>query len=135
TVEGKQAENFRKLVLAMSEDIRVLLVKLADRLHNMRTLGGFDRPDKQRRIARETLDIYAPLAERIGMHKLKEELEDLAFSYLNPEARESISARQQFLRKEGNDIVSKIIDSLKRLMVEAKIEADISGREKTRYSI
>lgn len=135
TVEGKQAENFRKLVLAMSEDIRVLLVKLADRLHNMRTLGAFDRPDKQRRIARETLEIYAPLAERIGMHKLKEELEDLSFSYLNPEARESIAARQGFLRKEGNDIVKKIIDTLSASMKEAGIKAEITGREKTRYSI
>lgn len=135
TVEGKQAENFRKLVLAMSEDIRVLLVKLADRLHNMRTLGAFDKPDKQRRIARETLEIYAPLAERIGMHKLKEELEDLSFGYLNPEARESIAARQSFLRKEGNDIVKKIIDTLSKLMKEAGINAEITGREKTRYSI
>ena len=135
TVEGKQAENFRKLVLAMSEDIRVLLVKLADRLHNMRTLGAFDKPDKQRRIARETLEIYAPLAERIGMHKLKEELEDLSFGYLNPEARESIAARQSFLRKEGNDIVKKIIDTLSKLMKEAGIKAEITGREKTRYSI
>lgn len=135
TVEGKQAENFRKLVLAMSEDIRVLLVKLADRLHNMRTLGAFDRPDKQRRIARETLDIYAPLAERIGMHKVKEELEDLSFSYLNPEARESISARQTFLRKEGNDVVRKIIGELNRMMIAANINAEVTGREKTRYSI
>lgn len=135
TVEGKQAENFRKLVLAMSEDIRVLLVKLADRLHNMRTLGAFDRPDKQRRIARETLEIYAPLAERIGMHKVKEELEDLAFSYLNPEARESIAARQAFLRKEGNDVVKKIIGNLQDLVKEAGIKAEVTGREKTRYSI
>jgi GTP pyrophosphokinase len=99
TVEGKQAENFRKLVLAMSEDIRVLLVKLADRLHNMQTLHHFsDRIDKQRRIARETIEIYAPLAERIGMHKFKEQLEDLSFSFLYPEARESISKRLSFLR-------------------------------------
>ncbi len=135
TVEGKQAENFRKLVLAMSEDIRVLLVKLSDRLHNMRTLGAFNRPDKQRRIARETLEIYAPLAERIGMHKIKEELEDLTFGFLNPEARESIATRQSYLRKEGKDIVKKIIDDLNKLMVESKIKADITGREKTRYSI
>jgi guanosine-3',5'-bis(diphosphate) 3'-pyrophosphohydrolase len=135
TVEGKQAENFRKLVLAMSEDIRVLLVKLADRLHNMRTLGAFDRPDKQRRIARETLEIYAPLAERIGMHKVKEELEDLSFSYLNPEARDSIMARLQFLRKESGDVVKKIISELQELMAKAAINAEVTGREKTRYSI
>ncbi len=135
TVEGKQAENFRKLVLAMSEDIRVLLVKLADRLHNMRTLDAFNRPDKQRRIARETLDIYAPLAERIGMHKVKEELEDLSFGFLSPEARESISARMSFLRKEGGDVVQKIIANLTVLMKQASIKADVTGREKTRYSI
>ncbi len=135
TIEGKQAENFRKLVLAMSEDIRVLLVKLADRLHNMRTLGAFNRPDKQRRIARETVEIYAPLAERIGMHKIKEELEDLSFAFLNPEAREGISNRLAFLRKEGSGVSQKIISTLKTLMKEANIDAEVTGREKTRYSI
>jgi guanosine-3',5'-bis(diphosphate) 3'-pyrophosphohydrolase len=135
TVEGKQAENFRKLVLAMSEDIRVLLVKLADRLHNMRTLHHIEKPEKRRRIARETLEIYAPLAERIGIHKIKEELEDLAFGYLNPEARESITNRLSFLRKEGTDIVNAIIKELQGLMKEATIDASITGREKTRYSI
>lgn len=136
TAQGKQAENFRKLVLAMSEDIRVLLVKLADRLHNMRTLHHFDdRPDKRRRIAQETLEIYAPLAERIGIHKIKEELEDLAFAQLNPEARESISNRLAFLRKEGTDIVKNIIAELQRLMDEADIQAEVTGREKTRFSI
>ncbi len=135
TVEGKQAENFRKLVLAMSEDIRVLLVKLADRLHNMRTLHHISKPEKRRRIARETLEIYAPLAERIGTHKIKEELEDLAFGYLNPEARESITNRLSFLRQEGNDLVNKIIEQLKSLVEKEGIEAKITGREKTRYSI
>src|SRR3984957_15202687 len=96
--QTKQAENFRKLVLAMSEDIRVLLVKLADRLHNMRTLHFIKDPEKRRRIARETMEIYAPLAERMGMHQMKDELEDLSFAHLNPEARESITNRLSFLR-------------------------------------
>lgn len=135
TVEGKQAENFRKLLLAMSEDIRVLLVKLADRLHNMRTLHHFDKPEKRRRIARETLDIYAPLAERIGVHKIKEELEDLSFGYINPEARESITNRLSFLRKEGTNVVNIIIQELEGLIKEAGINGQASGREKTRYSI
>jgi len=135
TVEGKQAENFRKLVLAMSEDIRVLLVKLADRLHNMRTLHNFTNDEKQRRIARETIEIYAPLAERIGLHKIKEELEDLSFGFMNPEARESISNRLSFLRAEGTEIVKTIITDLKKLLGQSGIEADVTGREKTRYSI
>ena len=135
TVEGKQAENFRKLVLAMSEDIRILLVKLADRLHNMRTLHHFTKDDKRKRIARETIDIYAPLAERIGLHELKEELEDLAFSHLNPEARESITNRLSFLRTEGNEIVKVIIKDLTALLKKNSITAGVMGREKTRYSI
>lgn len=135
TVEGKQAENFRKLLLAMSEDIRVLLVKLADRLHNMRTLHHIQKPEKRFRIARETLDIYAPLAERVGLHKIKEDLEDLAFSYLNAEARDSITNRLAFLRQEGSDVVSTIIRELGRLIKDAGINAQITGREKTRYSI
>lgn len=135
TVEGKQAENFRKLVLAMSEDIRVLLVKLADRLHNMRTLHHFPKPEKRRRIARETLDIYAPLAERIGLHRLKEELEDLSFGHLNPEARESITNRLSFLRAEGTEIVKIIITELKKILGESGIASEVAGREKTRYSI
>lgn len=135
TAEGKQAENFRKLVLAMSEDIRVLLVKLADRLHNMRTLHHVTKIDKRRRIARETLEIYAPLAERIGIHKFKEEMEDLAFSHLHPEARDSITKRLSYLRSEGTSIVNMIISTLTKQVEEAGITADVSGREKTRYSI
>src|SRR6202162_2329337 len=110
--QTKQAENFRKLVLAMSEDIRVLLVKLADRLHNMETLRFIKDAEKRRRIARETMDIYAPLAERIGMHRMKDQLEDLAFGELYPDARASIAARLGFLRDQGGDIVSRIVAEL-----------------------
>src|SRR5437588_6468 len=102
--QTKQAENFRKLVLAMSEDIRVLLVKLADRLHNMQTLRYIKDDDKRRRIARETMDIYAPLAERIGMHRMKDELEDLAFAELYADARQSLKTRLAFLREKGGDL-------------------------------
>lgn len=136
TVEGKQAENFRKLVLAMSDDIRVLLVKLADRVHNMRTIQHIEKPEKRRRIARETLEIYAPLAERIGIHKIKEELEDLSFSVINPEARDSIIARLDYLRAEGgSDMVRAIITTLERDLKADGIAAEVQGREKTRYSI
>src|ERR1051325_699317 len=99
--QTKQAENFRKLVLAMSEDIRVLLVKLADRLHNMQTLHFIKDDEKRRRIARETMDIYVPLAERMGMHRVKDQLEDLAFAELHPDARASILARLGFFAREG----------------------------------
>jgi guanosine-3',5'-bis(diphosphate) 3'-pyrophosphohydrolase len=133
--QTKQAENFRKLVLAMSEDIRVLLVKLADRLHNMQTLTYIKDGDKRRRIARETMDIYAPLAERIGMHRMKDELEDLAFGELYPEARQSIRARLAFLREKGGELVPRIIAELSRTLKKAGLEANVSGREKTPYAI
>ena len=130
-----QAENFRKLVLAMSEDIRVLLVKLADRLHNMRTLNYISKKAKRRRIALETMEIYAPLAERIGMQELKNELEDLAFAELNPDARNSIIARLDFLRGDGKDNVTLIIDELEKTFKSKKLKAEVVGREKTPYSI
>jgi guanosine-3',5'-bis(diphosphate) 3'-pyrophosphohydrolase len=134
--QTKQAENFRKLVLAMSEDIRVLLVKLADRLHNMRTLHFIDSADKRRRIARETMDIYAPLAERIGMHRMKDELEDLAFAELHPDARAGIIARLGFLRDRGAGVVPRIIAELEdKLRQGGLARASVSGREKTPYSI
>ena len=135
SAQEKQAENFRKLILAMSEDIRVLLVKLADRLHNMRTLQHV-KPEKQKRIALETIEIYVPLAERIGVHKIKEELEDIAFGILNPEARDSINTRLNFLRAEGGEtVVRRIIDELKKNLKDAGLDAEVKGREKTRYSI
>ena len=130
-----QAENFRKLVLAMSEDIRVLLVKLADRLHNMRTLHHIEEPEKRRRIATETTDIYAPLAERIGMQEMKTELEDLAFAEINPDVRNSILARLDFLRKQGGDLVARIITQLGATLAEAGIKATVVGREKTPYAV
>jgi len=131
----RQAENFRKLLLAMSDDIRVLLVKLADRLHNMRTLHFVKSAEKRNRIARETMEIYAPLAERIGMQGMKDELEDLAFAELNPDARASILTRLEFLRKTGNNPVPRIEEELRRTLAKAGLNAQVSGREKKPYSI
>jgi GTP pyrophosphokinase len=134
--QAKQAENFRKLVLAMSDDIRVLLVKLADRLHNMRTLHFLKNPEKRRRIARETLEIYAPLAERVGTHRMKDELEDLAFGELHPDARDSILSRLGYLRREGGSIVDRVIVELRRVLEEGGLpDVHITGREKSPYSI
>ncbi|HUJ03439.1 MAG TPA: RelA/SpoT family protein, partial [Rhizomicrobium sp.] len=131
----KQAENFRKLMLAMSNDIRVLLVKLADRLHNMRTLNYIKNPEKRGRIAQETFDIYAPLAGRIGMQNMREELEDLAFAELEPEARNSIVTRLDRLTAASGDRVTRIADQLKRKLAENGIEAWVDGRAKRPYSI
>ncbi len=140
-LEGKsenlnQAENFRKLLIAMSEDLRVLLVKLADRMHNMQTLKFIKSPEKRQRIARETVEIYAALAERIGMRNMKDELQDLAFAELYPEARESIITRLEFLRKEGQAELEKTLG-----IIQHKIDAGglptakIYGREKRPFSI
>ncbi len=132
----KQAENFRKLVLAMSRDIRVLIVKLADRLHNMRTLHHVREPERRTRIARETLDIYAPLAERIGMDAIKSELQDLSFGVLEPEARGTIQARLNYLRGHGADVIEEVRDELTRICREAgHAQVDVLGREKSAYSI
>jgi GTP pyrophosphokinase len=132
----KQAENFRKLVLAMSKDIRVLLVKLADRLHNMRTLHYCERPEKRQRVARETMEIYAPLAERIGMDSLKTELQTLAFAQLEPEAYDTIQARLNFLRGQGADVIDEVKQELDRVCREAGAPpVEITGREKSIYSI
>ena len=131
----RQSENFRKLLLAMSEDIRVLLVKLADRLHNMRTLRYVAEPERRHRIAVETMDIYVPLAERIGMQALKDELEDLAFAELNPEARASLLARLEFLRENGEHAVPMITRQIEETLAEVGIAARAVGREKRPYSI
>ncbi len=133
---AKQAENFRKLLVALSEDIRVLLVKLADRLHNMQTLEHIKNPDKRARIAHETLEIYAPLAERIGMRRLKDELQDLSFKELFPEAREGIINRLNFLREQGKAAVDKTVRQIETVLHENGLpNAKVQGREKKPYSI
>ncbi|HUB46589.1 MAG TPA: HD domain-containing protein, partial [Acetobacteraceae bacterium] len=132
----KQAENFRKLVLAMSKDIRVLLVKLADRLHNMRTLHFVREADRRRRIARETMEIYAPLAERIGMDTVKTELQTLSFRELEPEAFATIQARLNFLRGQGADVIEEVKRDLRQVCEDAGIEVvEVTGREKSPFSI
>ncbi|MES2987410.1 MAG: bifunctional (p)ppGpp synthetase/guanosine-3',5'-bis(diphosphate) 3'-pyrophosphohydrolase [Pseudomonadota bacterium] len=131
----RAAENLRKFLLAMSDDIRVLLVKLADRLHNMRTLHHIKNPDKRKRIARETMDIYAPLAERIGMYEFMKEMQSLAFKEIEPEAFESIMKRLEALKIEGEDRIAKIGSGLKLLLSRGGIDAEVSGREKHPYSI
>jgi GTP pyrophosphokinase len=130
-----QAENFRKLLLAMSDDIRVLLVKLADRLHNMRTLAFIKAAERRRRIAVETMEIYAPLAERIGMDGVRAELEDLAFAELFPDARAGIVHRLHQLRRDDHGLIERIVHGLKGVLAEAGITAEVTGREKSPYSI
>jgi GTP diphosphokinase / guanosine-3',5'-bis(diphosphate) 3'-diphosphatase len=131
---AKQAENFRKLLLSVSDDVRVLLIKLADRLHNMRTLDHV-AIDKRERIARETMDIYAPLAGRMGMQEIRSELEDLAFRYLTPEGFQMVSERLEELHRENSDLISEITDELGRRLADAGIKATVAGREKRPYSI
>lgn len=134
STETKQAENFRKLFIAMSRDMRVILVKLADRLHNMRTIK-FQRTDKQVQKSRETMDIFAPLAGRMGMQWMREELEDLSFQVLNPEGRASIMRRFVTLRKETGDVIEKITTDVELELKKANISATVSGRAKKPYSI
>jgi GTP pyrophosphokinase len=131
----RQAENFRKLLLAMSDDIRVLLVKLADRVHNMRTLSFIKAPARRFRIARETMDVYAPLAERIGIHSIKEELQELAFAELYKEERLSIINRLSYLRKDVS-VIDKIVEQIKHAIDDSGIENfQLYGREKSPCSI
>ncbi|MCF6304838.1 MAG: bifunctional (p)ppGpp synthetase/guanosine-3',5'-bis(diphosphate) 3'-pyrophosphohydrolase [Rhodobacteraceae bacterium] len=134
SVETKQAENFRKLLLAMSKDLRVLLVKLADRLHNMRTIKAMD-PEKQQQKAHETMEIYAPLAGRMGMQYMREELEDLCFRVLNPDARNSIMRRFINLRNETGDLIPQITEDIRKALDTAGVDARVKGREKRPYSI
>ena len=134
STQSKQAENFRKLFFAMSKDLRVILVKLADRLHNMRTIKSM-KPEKQAQKARETMEIYAPLAGRMGMQWMREELEDLAFRVLNPEARNSILRRFITLQREAGDVVHKITADIRSELDKAGIEATVYGRAKKPYSV
>ena len=134
TKEAKQAENLRKLLLAIADDVRVLLVKLADRLHNMRTLS-YMPPESRKRVAEETLDIYAPLAGRMGMHEMREELEDLAFRELNPEAYGVVTERLDALEARSAGLVMEIEQQLTRKFSDRGIEAEVSGRRKRAYSI
>ncbi len=129
-----QAENFRKLLLAIAADVRVLLVKLADRLHNMRTLH-FMPPDKQQRIAEETLDIYAPLAGRMGMQSMRDELEELAFQHLMPQAAATIRTRLDELREKNGKIIASVEQELRDELLARGIEATVEGRQKLPYSI
>jgi GTP diphosphokinase / guanosine-3',5'-bis(diphosphate) 3'-diphosphatase len=131
----KQAENLQKFILALSKDVRVLLVKLADRLHNMRTLHFIKKPEKRARIARETLDIYAPLARRMGVQRFSAELEDLAFEHLHPEAFAAINEQLVNLRAERSGAVAAVTQKINKALHNAGIEARVVGREKRAYSI
>jgi len=130
-----KAENFRKLILATSKDIRVLLVKIADRLHNMRTIDAISKIEKKERIAKETMEIYAPLADRMGMHSIRDELEDLSFKVLNNKARELIKRRLDEIKDNKVNSFNSISLEFSGLLNEYKINADIIGREKTPFSI
>ncbi len=130
----RQADNFRKLLLAMSDDIRVLLVKLVDRMHNMRTIDYIPSEEKRKRIAIETMEIYAPLAERMGIQQIKIELQDIAFRVLNQDARESIVSRFDSIESSKDKAIERIIDDLNKTISYAGIKAEIHGRHKTPYS-
>jgi len=134
-LSNTKAENFRKLILATSKDIRVLLVKLADRLHNMRTLSSVKDESKKIRKAKETMEIYAPLADRMGMNRIRDELEDLSFSILNKDARKLILDRLIFIKNKREDLINKVSEKLAELLKANKIDAEITGREKTPFSI
>ena len=132
---NSKAENFRKLILATSKDIRVLLVKIADRLHNMRTIKAISKEEKRKRISQETMEIYAPLADRMGMHRIRDELEDLSFEILNNEARLLIQKRLDEIKLDKKDIFATLSTEIKKLLDQNKISSKIYGREKTPFSI
>ena len=132
---NSKAENFRKLILATSKDIRVLLVKIADRLHNMRTIKAINRDDKRKRISQETMEIYAPLADRMGMHRIRDELEDLSFEILNNEARSLIQKRLDEIKFDKKGVFDHLSHELKLHLKKNNLEAKIYGREKTPFSI
>ena len=132
---NSKAENFRKLILATSKDIRVLLVKIADRLHNMRTIKAISKEEKRKRISQETMEIYAPLADRMGMHRIRDELEDLSFEILNNEARSLIQKRLNEIKLDKKDIFETLSTEIRKLLDQNKISSKIYGREKTPFSI
>ncbi len=132
---NSKVENFRKLILATSKDIRVLLVKIADRLHNMRTIKAIPKIEKRKRIAQETMEIYAPLADRMGMHRIRDELEDLSFEILNNEARELIKNKLDEIKSDKKDLFESLSFELSEILNYNHINAEIHGREKTPFSI
>ena len=132
---NSKVENFRKLILATSKDIRVLLVKIADRLHNMRTIKAITKEEKRQRIAQETMEIYAPLADRMGMHRIRDELEDLSFEILNFDARKLIKKRLDEIKLDRKDIFEEQSYELSEILNDHEINAEIYGREKTPFSI
>ncbi|OIQ95210.1 bifunctional (p)ppGpp synthase/hydrolase SpoT [mine drainage metagenome] len=134
TVMDAQAENFRKMLMAMARDVRVILIKLADRLHNMRTLDSVSK-EKSRRIARETMDIYAPIANRLGLNNLYQELEDLSFKYLYPNRYAVLSKALKVARGNRREVVSKILEAIRQRLEESHIKAEVRGREKHLYGI
>ena len=134
-LSNSKAENFRKLILATSKDIRVLLVKIADRLHNMRTIKAISKIEKRQRIAQETMEIYAPLADRMGMHRIRDELEDLSFEILNNEARELIKKKLDEIKSDTKDVFESLSFELSEILNDNHINAEIQGREKTPFSI
>jgi RelA/SpoT family (p)ppGpp synthetase len=132
---NSKVENFRKLILATSKDIRVLLVKIADRLHNMRTIKAIPKIEKRQRIAQETMEIYAPLADRMGMHTIRDELEDLSFEILNNDARELIKKKLDEIKSDKRDLFESLSFELSEILNDNHINAEIHGREKTPFSI